>query len=354
MAGLPRSVAHAMSHCSRHTDYTVGNSQETAMDRTERFYKIQQILQKGRAVPRQKFLDLLEVSPATFKRDLEYMRDRMGAPIVWDREARGYRFDTSDPQAADWELPGLWFSEEELRALLTVEHLLENIQPGLLGAQITPLRDKIRQILGRGDHSADEVIRRIRVLPMASRRMDPGRFETIAAGLLSRRRLKLAHFRRQVGETVERVVSPQRLVHYRDNWYLDAWCHLRDALRCFSVDAVAGVSVLDDPARVVSDELLDKDLAAGYGIFGGSDTKTAVLKFDPVRSRWVSRETWHPQQKGRFEADGSWILEVPYSDPRELVMDILKYGADVEVLRPVALRRLVRENILEAASLYPK
>ncbi|UCC15253.1 MAG: transcriptional regulator, partial [Gammaproteobacteria bacterium] len=89
------------------------------MDRTERFYKIQQLLQKGRAVPRQKFLDVLEVSPATFKRDLEYMRDRMDAPIAWDREARGYRFDTSDPQAANWELPGLWFSEEELRALLT-------------------------------------------------------------------------------------------------------------------------------------------------------------------------------------------------------------------------------------------
>ena len=322
------------------------------MDRTERFYKISRMLQRGRAVPKQAFLDELEISNATFKRDLEYMRERMDAPIVWDREAGGYRFDQSDPAASEWELPGVWFSEQELRALLTVEHLLESVHPGLLGPQIGPLREKIRQILGHGDHSAEEVIRRIRVLPMASRKMEQGRFQVIAEGLLSRRRLKLTHYRRQSGETLEREVSPQRLVHYRDNWYLDAWCHLRNALRVFSVDAVAGAEVTGRRARTVSDRILDRELASGYGIFAGRDTRTAVLKFEPTRSRWVSREAWHPEQKGHLEADGSWILEVPYSDPRELVMDILKYGEDVEVLRPARLRSLVAEHLRNAADIY--
>jgi predicted DNA-binding transcriptional regulator YafY len=322
------------------------------MDRTERFYKIKYLLQSRRVVPRDKFLEALEVSPATFKRDLEYLRDRVGAPIVWDRQARGYRLDTSDPGAAGWELPGLWFSEEELRALLTVEHLLESIQPGLLDAQISPLREKIRHILGHGDHSAEEVIRRIRVLPMGSRKLDSERFRTIAAGLLSRRRVRLYHFRRQTGETLEREVSPQRLVHYRDNWYLDAWCHLRTALRVFSVDAVARAEILDMRARSVSDETLDRELAAGYGIFAGSKTRNAVLRFEPTRARWVSRETWHPEQRGRFEADGSWLLEVPYSDPRELAMDILKYGPDVEVVRPASLRALVADQLGRARDIY--
>jgi predicted DNA-binding transcriptional regulator YafY len=322
------------------------------MDRTERFYKIKDLLQSRRAVPREKFLEVLEVSPATFKRDLEYLRDRVGAPIVWDRSARGYRLDSSDPDSASWELPGLWFSEEELRALLTVEHLLENIQPGLLDAQIGPLREKIRHILGHGDHSAQEVIRRIRVLPMGSRKLDSDRFRTIAAGLLSRMRIRLFHYRRQTGETLDRVVSPQRLVHYRDNWYLDAWCHMRNALRVFSVDAVARAEVLDTRARSVSDSTLDRELAAGYGIFAGSRTSNAVLRFEPTRARWVSRETWHPDQRGRFGADGSWVLEVPYSDPRELAMDILKYGPDVEVIRPGTLRRFVADQLRRASAIY--
>jgi predicted DNA-binding transcriptional regulator YafY len=322
------------------------------MDRTERFYKIHGLLKGKQPVPKQKFLDVLEVSPATFKRDLEYLRDRFGAPIVWDREYSGYRLDPKDPDAHNWNLPGLWFSDEELLALLTVEHLLESLQPGLLGPQVRPLRERIREILGRGDHSAEEVIHRIRVLPMGNRKMDAGRFRAIAAGLLSRRRLSLEHFRRQRGETTERVVSPQRLVHYRDNWYLDAWCHMRDALRVFSVDAVASVKVLDEKARPVGDESLDRELAAGYGIFAGHDTDTAVLKFEPVRARWVSRENWHPEQRGSFEADGSWVLEVPYSDPRELVMDILKYGPDVEVVSPRSLRKHVRSHVAETLGLY--
>ena len=59
------------------------------MDRTERFHLIDQMLSNRRVVSRQQFLDALEVSPATFKRDLEYLRDRLAAPIVWDRERPG-------------------------------------------------------------------------------------------------------------------------------------------------------------------------------------------------------------------------------------------------------------------------
>ena len=52
------------------------------MDRTERFYRIDQLLQERGVVARDVFLDELEVSLATFKRDLEYMRDRLNAPVV--------------------------------------------------------------------------------------------------------------------------------------------------------------------------------------------------------------------------------------------------------------------------------
>jgi predicted DNA-binding transcriptional regulator YafY len=78
------------------------------------------------------------------------------------------------------------------------------------------------------------------------------------------------------------------------------------------------------------------------------------LRFEPVRARWVSKETWHSQQEGEFELDGAYVLKVPYSDPRELVMDILKYGEDVEVLAPAELRQMVREQLTGANRLYPE
>ncbi len=88
------------------------------MDRTERFYKIDQLLNDRRAVPMQVLIDELGISRATVKRDIEYMRDRLNAPITWDRSLRGYRFDRT--LAEKYSLPGLWFNDQEIFALLTM------------------------------------------------------------------------------------------------------------------------------------------------------------------------------------------------------------------------------------------
>lgn len=322
------------------------------MDRTERFYKIQRLLNERRIVPRDMFLAELGVSLATFKRDLEYLRDRMHMPVLWDRELGGYRLDDKDPEFSTYQLPGLWFSAEEMHALLTMEQLLEGLEPGVLTSLVRPLRGRIRSILSAGDFAADEVRRRIRVLQMGVRHIEPACFAAIASALLSRRRLHIEHYRRQSDETVGRDVSPQRMVYYRDNWYLDAWCHLRKGLRTFSMDAIANAEPLEKRAREITDKTLDETLGSGFGIFSGRRTDVAVLRFDTVRARWVSRETWHPEQEGEYELDGSYILRVPYSDPRELVMDILKYGSDVEVLAPAALRQMVSDELRSAAGLY--
>jgi predicted DNA-binding transcriptional regulator YafY len=322
------------------------------MDRTERFYKIQRLLTQRKVVSRDAFIEELEVSRATFKRDLEYLRDRMQMPIVWDRELGGYRLDQEAATAHLFQLPGLWFSSEEIHALLTMEHLLERLQPGLLGPQLRPLRNLIRKTLASGDFSAAEVSRRIRILQIGVRPVQPDIFQAISSALLSRRRLRIEHYRRSRDETLSREISPQRLVYYRDNWYLDAWCHLRTALRTFSVDVINDAVVLSKRAREIKDETLDETLGAGFGIFSGKKTQTAVLRFSPMRARWVSREKWHNAQDGHYELDGAYLLKVPYSDPRELAMDILKYGADVEVLAPAALRDIIREQLTSAVAHY--
>jgi len=322
------------------------------MDRTERFYKIHRLLTQRRFVSREAFQEELGVSRATFKRDLEYLRDRFNMPVVWDRDQGAYRLDEDSPHAHLFQLPGLWFSAEEVHALLTMEQLLERLQPGLLGAQVRPLRERIRKILDSGDFSADELSRRIRILQMGVRPVNAESFQAISSALLSRRRLRIDHFRRAANETLSRDVSPQRLVFYRDNWYLDAWCHLRKGLRTFSVDAIGQAIVLSKRAREIKDTTLDDHLGAGFGIFSGRAAHTAVLRFSPMRARWVAREVWHPEQDGQFELDGAYVLKVPYSDPRELIMDVLKYGPDVEVLAPAALREQIRNLVGEVQSLY--
>ncbi len=322
------------------------------MERLERFYRIQSLLRSRRHVRTQDFLAELEVSRATFKRDLEYMKDRMHAPIVYDRHHEAYRFDDQVADSGVWQLPGLWFSAEELQSLLTMDSLIGALQPGVLAEAIAPLRRRLRELLQAGEHSAEEIARRIRIVAIGTRPVEPARFRVLSTAVLSRRRLRIRHERRSDGESLEREVSPQRLVHYRDNWYLDAWCHHRRALRTFAVDAVADAHLLEAGAVDVAEAELDRHYASGYGIFAGSETQQARLRFTAQRARWVARETWHPDQRGEFEPDGSYVLTVPYAREPELVMDILKYGADVEVLAPAALRASVGQRLREAAARY--
>ena len=140
-------------------------------------------------------------------------------------------------------------------------------------------------------------------------------------------------------------VRVQAKIVNRDNWYLDAWCHLRKGLRSFALDAMSSARVLDRPAIDVSDARLDAVLGAGYGIFAGKKVQWAELRFSAERARWVSAETWHPKQQGRFDTEGRYLLRLPYADPRELVMDILRHVPEVEVLGPARLREAVDEKL---------
>ena len=231
-----------------------------------------------------------------------------------------------------------------------MDALLADLQPGLLSAHIAPLRARLEVLLEEGQVEASEVRRRIRTTRQSARRLAPAVFEAVAAATLKRRRLHIRYAGRGSGATTERDVSPQRLVHYRDNWYLEGWCHLRNGLRKFAVDAILDAELRDEQAKNVDLAQLAREFDTGYGVFGGSEVTWATLRFNPARARWVAQEQWHPNQRGRTEPDGSYLLEVPFADPRELLMDVLKYGADVEVLAPTALQQALDGEVRRMAA----
>ncbi len=326
------------------------------MDRTERFYKIDKLLAERKRVTFAELTEALSVSPATLKRDLEYMRNRLHAPIIWDRDDRAYRFDTQGNQVGDqYELPGLWFNAAEIHALLTMQHLLSGIDSGgLLGPHVQPLVARLNALMGTAENTQEEIRKRVKILGASARRMPLQHFEVIGSALLRRKRLAIRYYARSTNKTTEREVSPQRLVHYRENWYLDAWCHTREGLRSFSVDSIQATVMLDKSARDIAQKTLDETLGSGYGIFSGKKVRWATLRFTAERARWVSAERWHSQQRAHFEDDGRFVLEIPFADDRELLMDILRFGRDVEVVSPADLRRRVAEEVQAMADNYRK
>jgi predicted DNA-binding transcriptional regulator YafY len=322
------------------------------MTKTARVYKIEMLIRNRGHVSFKTLLEELEISPATLKRDLDYLKDQLGAPIEYDRFLNGYRFG-QDRRGHKHELPGLWFSERELYSLLMAHQLLSDLDSdGVISRHLQPLRDRIHQMLGADESDAKALLKRVKIIGSAKRPVSSEFFELIGEALLKRQRVRLRYLTRGRGEVSDREVSPQRLVHYRNTWYLDAWCHTREKLLRFALDAVEDAQALETKAKAVPLKQVEAAMDSGYGIYAGGPLQWATLVFEPQAAQWVSKEEWHPKQQSRWLAEGGYELKLPYTEDTELLMDILRHGDQVRVLAPESLAQAVRARLLAAAGRY--
>ena len=320
------------------------------MDRYERITALHRTLKSARyPVNVKRLQEELGCSRATVYRDLAFLRDGLMAPIVGDGEA-GFRYD---PHESDrFELPGLWLSSEELHALLAAQQLLARTGGGVLSQAMAPLQARVEALLAEQSGGQRWPVERVRVIPHRTRRLDEASFRNVASAVLERRQLAFEYRARSTDEKTRRRVSPQRITRYRDNWSLDAWDHEREALRSFSVDRISAAQLQKEAACDIGEAELDQHLAGSYGIFSGEPKGWATIVFSAKAARWVADERWHSKQQGRYLADGRYELKVPYSAGRELLMDVLHYGADAEIVEPEGLRAQARTLLDLARSNY--
>lgn len=321
------------------------------MSKTERLYHLHNILNQRRTpIGRQDLMERLECSQATLYRLVAELRDFLGAPIEQDPDNRGFYYDRSYEQP--FELPGIWISPAELQALLTAREVLGNVQPGLLENELDSLQGRINSLLQQKGVDPDSEKSRINILQAAGRPVPSRMFQDVLGTLVGRKRLHIRYHGRANDEISERDVSPQRLTNYRGRWYLDAWCHVKNGLRSFALERIQQQLLLDQAAQEVSAQEMEAHFGASYGIFSGPADHQAELLFDADRARWVADETWHPDQQGEMLEDGRYRLRIPFSNPSELLMDILQFGAEVEVVAPDFLRDMVKQSLEDSRDRY--
>lgn len=320
------------------------------MDKTERIITLHRLLKAARTpVSLARLEDELGCSRATIYRAIQDLRDGLGAPIIGEA-GEGFRYDPS--QSDSFELPGMWLSSEELHALLAAQQLLARTGGGVLSSALAPLQSRIEALLANQSGGKRWPIERVRVIPHHSRKQDELVFRVVASATLERKQLSFDYRARSTDDLTRRTVSPQRITHYRGNWYLDAFDHQREALRSFSVDRITHARALDAQATDVADDELNAHLSGSYGIFSGEPRGTAVIRFTAKAARWVADEHWHSKQQDRWLPDGRLERKVPYSVGRELLMDVLHYGADAELVEPVMLREQAKALMELALSRY--
>jgi len=312
------------------------------MDKFDRLQMLHRIFKsRKRAVSAVDIAKQLECSTKTVKRSIDQMRDYLNAPIEYDHSQHGYcyRGDLVDM----FELPGIWLTSEELQSLTALLELLNNMGSGLLRDELSSVKNQIQKLLAARGVSAEEFQQRVKFLPLANRSLDNHIFTLVSEALLTRQQLHISYCSYSHQQSL-RTISPQTLIYYRENWYLDAWCHLRKDLRTFSIARIEKAEVLKSVAKKINEAQRQQHFSEGFGIFSGRGKHQAKLRFFPAIAREIASQQWHPEQRGEWD-NGDYLLNFPYSDDRELVQDILRHTPNVVVEGPTKLKKHVQDQL---------
>lgn len=247
------------------------------MNRFDRIYQLNTLI-KNACLPASKAIlkNQLECSDSSIEHSIENLRDHLSAPLVYNKKLNGYHYaETGDRK---YELPGLWFNAAELFALLASQQLLKDIQPGLLEDPIKPLTQKIQNLLRNTQLGHKNIEQRVKLIQQSSRNVDKTLFQKIISAIATRKKIQCTYHARGTDEISNRTLSLQRIVHYRDNWYLDAWCHKREALRTFSVEKIISGGVLTNDAIDIEQSILDAHFTSSLWHFFRSSRQNRHLR----------------------------------------------------------------------------
>lgn len=320
------------------------------------------ISEKG-VVKFEELQEVLKVSSPTVKRDLFYMRTKLGYPIVFSRVRGGYYFDKVHPETKGSKLgekaaaQRVWYSSEELYSLVSMAENLGRLSKSpesALSSELAPVRSRLLELLTLGDTDPLELLRRVKVVSRRQVFEESACFQTVGIALTAQRRIAIDYYNAKRDEMTQREISPLRLVYSNSRWYVDAYCHLSDKLKTFLIENIRRADILEKAVRRVSLKDLAKELDSSYGMFRGKGVKTARIGFAREAAPYILREVWHEDQRVRTQMDGSVVLEVPYSGTTELVGEIMRWGSKIVSIEPAGLRRDVAAEVERLAVVASK
>ena len=301
------------------------------------FYFHQEIL-RNRYPNSRSLISEFEISSATAKRDIAYLRDRLLAPLEFNSQRNGYYYSRDDFQLPFGDSPRIVFLLAVLNKLAT--------ETGL--GDLSELRDLQQRLSSMISPRYESIIDALYCEWIEVESINQDIFATIVESLGSQRLVELRY--KPIGKQEgSRKVAPQQLLNYQGRWYLRAYCTLRQEPRLFHLARVKDAVLTNE--KIVPTMPIAQPDTSSFGIFSSRSRYRAEILFTGIAAELVRQQHWHDDQQMKMTEQGL-ILSLPTGDDRELIMKILQYGARAMVLSPPELAIKLREEIRAMAANY--
>jgi len=290
-----------------------------------------------------------EISRKTAQRDIAFMRDRLGAPLYYVPERRGFAYDIDA-----YELPGFWLNETELSSLLVSYRLASSIPDNHLKNSLKSFINKvISRFSGPGYVSIADLCEKVSVKNIEYSRTNEKIFQKTLEALLYGNTIRIDYRSPHTGNVTSRDILPLHLLQYMGTWHIIAYCALKNEIRDFVLSRIRSIAL--SPFKIThraAESSIKNYIRKNFGIIYSNETVDICLRFSPEVAGWVAEQVWHPKQKTQWEDENTLCLIFPVADFREVKREILKFGSRVEVLSPERLREEIRQEIKKMGEIY--
>jgi len=327
-----------MSGVGRCTTRTMSRSVLT------RIYAIDRAIASGRCPSVRSLASELEVSTRTIERDLEQLRDHLGAPLVYDRKMGGYRYSDS------YRLPQVRLTTGEIAVLLIGQELLSALAGTPWAQAARHVMAKLPLLLG------DDVSIDVEALTIDPSEVSFGlprlrgdevsvskRFSAILDAISARRTVELLYYAASRNEETVRKVDPYHLRMEQGAWYVIGRCHTRGDLRIFALDRIRDLTVTSQAFTRPPGFSIESYLRHAWNLQKGSEHRV-VVEFDEEQSRWIRERIWQDGQKITEKPDGGIVLELRVTGLEAIKRWIMSYGSHARVLDPPELADSIRRE----------
>lgn len=312
-----------------------------------RLKQIHEEVSAGRFPDTRALAGLLERSERTVKRDLAVMRDQLGAPLVYDRTRRGWRYNEPG-----WAFPPQKFNEGELLAFFTAAEVMRATghapEAVLLRAALAKLSAFLPAEVSVNLAALGEALT---FQPLPHVAVEASVLQTLARSAVERHTVAFDYHSQHRNEDTRREADVLLLHNFAGDWYAIAYDHLRGEVRDFHAGRISRLALteryFDPPVGWNADEYLRR----GFYMMRGGRMTTVQIVFDSYQARWMrERQTFHPDERREELPDGSMRLTFPVGhDGLDAVARFcLAYAGHCRADRPAALRKLIHERLTKA------
>lgn len=310
------------------------------MSLLERIYYFHEELKHNRYPNAGNLINHFEVSPATARRDIAYLRDRLLAPLAFDQSNNGFYYTQ--------EGFGLPF-EKSPKIVFLLGMLNKVAEEAGLGslAEVQSLEQRLSQLV---TPQYSDLVEAIHCEWVEVETIEPTIFDAIIEATVHHKVLQI-RYRSALGQNSERALEPLRLVNYQGRWYLLAFCRLRGNIRMFHIARISAAVVGRDGFSRHCHDNYNAYLNSAFGIFKGKVLFHATILFTSTAAELVQNQRWHRDQVIETTNEGV-VMHLPVNDDRELIMKILQYGSMARVIAPDQLRRRIHDEARAITALY--